>query len=140
MKAIISKKDNQKTSPNHRGTQQLVRLQFRHPAAKSVFVAGEFNDWHPGASEMVSLPGGLWAKELTLEPGIYEYRFVVDGVWTSDPNNGETRLNPFGEANSVLRVKATENKTAGEAAGKAERPKKLLLDRPVASSSRLAAS
>src|SRR6185295_11498976 len=140
MKAIISERSNQKLTPKLPGTQQVVRLQFRNPTAKSVFVAGEFNDWHPGASEMVSLPGGLWAKELTLEPGIYEYRFVVDGVWITDPKNAESRANPFGETNSVLRVKTPENKKAGEAATKPEFPRKLLLDRPVASNARVGAS
>lgn len=140
MKGIISGKSNQQSTSKLLETQQVVRLQFRNPTAKSVFVAGEFNEWHPGASEMVLLQGGLWAKELTLQPGSYEYRFVVDGVWTADPKNAETRPNPFGEANSVLRVKAPEGKTAGEMTDEPKLPRKLPLDRQVASSSRLAAS
>jgi len=45
---------------------------------------------------------GKWFKELTLHPGVYEYRFVVDGQWQADPNNMECVANPFGESNSLL--------------------------------------
>ena len=55
---------------------------------------------------MVPLGEGRWGKELMLEPGTYEYRLVVDGEWTTDPNCGECAPNPFGTANSVLRVAA----------------------------------
>jgi hypothetical protein len=54
----------------------------------------------------VPLGDGKWAKELTLPDGRYEYRFVVDGAWVSDPNAREAAPNPFGTANSVLRVEA----------------------------------
>lgn len=84
--------------------EQRVRLEFRNPTANSVFVAGSFNDWHPAASEMIDLGNGHWIKELTLKPGVYEYRFVADGVWITDPACPETSLNPFGTNNSVLRV------------------------------------
>ena len=83
---------------------QSVRLEFIHPAAKSVSVAGTFNDWRPGATEMVSVGDGRWLKELVLPSGVYEYRLVVDVEWLPDPLARETRPNPFGGLNSVLRV------------------------------------
>lgn len=83
---------------------KLSRIEFTHPAAQSVNIAGTFNDWHPGATEMIALGGGRWAKELTLPPGIYEYRLVVDGEWMADPNAPECVANPFNGMNSVLRV------------------------------------
>ena len=83
---------------------QSVRLEFIHLAAKSVSVAGTFNDWRPGATEMVSLGDGRWLKELVLAPGVYEYRLVVDGKWMLDPKASETAPNPYGEMNSVLKV------------------------------------
>jgi len=69
-----------------------------------VNVAGSFNDWRPEATPMVSLGGGSWMKELTLPPGVYEYRFVVDSEWMPDPQAAETTPNPFGGVNSVIRV------------------------------------
>jgi hypothetical protein len=88
---------------------------------------------------MVHLQGDLWAKELTLQPGKYEYRFIVDDVWTTDPKNAESTANPFGETNSILRVNTPENKIAGGAAARPELHQKPLLDRPAASSVRLGA-
>ena len=67
-------------------------------------MAGTFNDWRPEATPMVSMGDGRWIKELTLPPGVHEYRIVVDGEWMPDPLASETTPNPFGGVNSVLRV------------------------------------
>jgi 1,4-alpha-glucan branching enzyme len=83
-----------------------VRLETYQPEAIDVCVAGSFNNWQPEATPMVPLGNGKWAKELTLPDGEYEYRFVVDGAWVSDPQAKQTAPNPFGSANSVLRVQA----------------------------------
>lgn len=83
-----------------------VHLEFTASEAKSVGIAGTFNDWHPGVSPMIPLGNGRWAKELTLLPGDYEYCLVVDGEWRPDPQAGATVANPFGGLNSVLRVAA----------------------------------
>jgi hypothetical protein len=53
---------------------------------------------------MVALGAGRWMKELTLPPGVYEYRIVADGAWMADPLARETSPNPFGGLNSVLKV------------------------------------
>ena len=98
-------KRNKRHKANRNGSaNQSVRLEFIHATAKSVSVAGTFNDWRPGATEMVSVGDGRWLKELVLAPGAYEYRLVVDGEWMPDPRASETASNPFGEDNSVLRV------------------------------------
>jgi hypothetical protein len=47
---------------------------------------------------------GFWKAVLHLEPGEYEYRFIVDGVWIKDPNNTDSVLNEFGQENSLLIV------------------------------------
>ena len=53
---------------------------------------------------MVAMPDGRWLKELALPPGRYEYRFVVDGVWTDDPAAAELVDNGFGGRNAILNV------------------------------------
>lgn len=83
---------------------RLVRIEFHHPTARLVSIAGTFNDWHPSASEMIALGAGRWAKDLMLPPGTHEYRLVADGEWMSDPEAAESVANPFGGTNSVLRV------------------------------------
>jgi hypothetical protein len=39
-----------------------------------------------------------------LKSGQYEYRYVVDGVWTNDPASPPSAPNPYGERNSILKV------------------------------------
>jgi 5'-AMP-activated protein kinase regulatory beta subunit len=81
-----------------------IRIEFHHPTASAISIAGTFNDWRPEVTPMVSLGQGCWFKELVLEPGSYEYRLVVDGQWMPDPRVAETKPNPFGGTNSVLKV------------------------------------
>lgn len=45
-----------------------------------------------------------WGKGLTLKPGTYEYRLVVDGRWMPDPHADHGVVNEFGERNSLLTV------------------------------------
>lgn len=105
MKTTAKKKRN----PGENSTASRVRLELTHPTAKTVCVAGTFNGWGPTATEMVNLGKGRWVKELTLPPGQYEYRLVVDGEWIADPKAKETAPNPFGGLNSVLKVPPSAN-------------------------------
>lgn len=65
---------------------------------------------------MVALGNGRWVKELTLPPGRYEYRFVIDGQWVDDPKATEFVSNPHGGQNAVLIV---ESPLEGQAIGQA---------------------
>ena len=53
---------------------------------------------------MIHMGDGVWVKELSLPPGNYEYRMVVDGEWIPDPWTDNYVPNPFGGINSVLKV------------------------------------
>jgi hypothetical protein len=48
--------------------------------------------------------GAGWKASVSLSPGRYEYRFVVDGQWVSDPKARESATNDFGSTNSVVVV------------------------------------
>ena len=77
-----------------------------YPRAKSVQVAGDFNNWQPEKTPMQKVgDSGVWQTKLKLPFGQYRYRLVVDGQWQQDPYNEMTELNPFGEFNSVIEVK-----------------------------------
>ncbi|MBN1827393.1 MAG: alpha-glucosidase C-terminal domain-containing protein [Candidatus Eisenbacteria bacterium] len=72
---------------------------------RSVSVAGEWNDWNPGADILSDPDGdGVYETTLSLAPGRYEYKFVVDGQWYPDPNAAESTPDPYGGNNSVLTV------------------------------------
>ena len=53
--------------------------------AVSVGVAGEFSNWR--ILPMAKDSDGKWSMVLKLKPGIYGYKFVVDGDWRLDPKN-----------------------------------------------------
>jgi chromosome partitioning protein len=77
----------------------------RFEGAGKVLIAGDFNNWSPMASPMASETPGLWVTKLPLFPGRYRYRFIVDGRWTTDPNNTYVEANQFGELNNVVEVR-----------------------------------
>jgi 1,4-alpha-glucan branching enzyme len=98
---------NHDNAPAHRtpDPQRVpVRFEFVDPTATTVSIAGTFNEWKPESKALHSSGEGHWWKETTLEPGTYEYCFVVDGKWVPDPLSRETVPNPFGGRNSVLKV------------------------------------
>ncbi len=81
----------------------VARLAYRAPLARQVAVAGDFNAWNPEASRMRRGPGGVWTLEIPLRAGArYQYRFVVDGRWTTDPEAPATVEDGFGGVNAVL--------------------------------------
>ena len=99
----MKKNGNSKMNGNGQTTQTL-RVEFSHPTAKAVAIAGTFNDWRPDASQMVAVGDGCWLKELVLSPGTYEYLLVADGQWLPDPSAQQNVPNPFGGVNSLLTV------------------------------------
>lgn len=75
------------------------------PGAHDVKLAGDFNSWVPDR-EVFSLKedGGVWKKFVLLQPGSYQYKFVVDDEWREDPNNGLTVQDSLGGQSSVVMV------------------------------------
>lgn len=77
---------------------------FHHDEAKSVSLAGDFNDWNAATSSLDKDGEGLWQTEIAAPPaGIYNYKFVVNGErWVEDPSNGMKAADNHGGLNSVL--------------------------------------
>ena len=84
---------------------EAVKFVTLYPRANSVQIAGDFNSWQPQKTALNPTQDGKWELALSLAPGKYRYRMVVDGQWQADPYNEHLELNPFGEYNSVLEVK-----------------------------------
>lgn len=74
------------------------------PEATEVYVAGDFNNWKNNQYKMRKFKTGLHKKSVKLKPGRYEYRFVVDGHWWTDPDNSQRCQGGFGEDNSVIEI------------------------------------
>ena len=72
------------------------------PEAATVYLVGDFNHWAEGKDKMRKTKDGSHKKSIKLKPGRYEYRFVVDGHWWTDPLNDNRCSSPFGSDNSVL--------------------------------------
>jgi 1,4-alpha-glucan branching enzyme len=87
----------------------LVRLVVVRPDARIVQAAGDFNGWNPTQTPLEQTSDGAWTVTLPLEPGRYEYSFVVDGEqWIGDPFAAEQSDDGFGSRNAVLEVRAPE--------------------------------
>jgi 1,4-alpha-glucan branching enzyme len=78
-----------------------ARFELMSRLAHEVCLAGDFNQWNPTALRLQRHERGRWTVDVPLLPGTYEYLFVVDGTWETDPN-AETVPNAFGTLNSVI--------------------------------------
>lgn len=78
---------------------------FKAAQARSVKLAGDFTDWEKFPVEMKASEDGAWATVLSLEPGEYAYRFIVDGEWQDDPQCTRRVTNPFGSQNAVVEIR-----------------------------------
>ncbi len=85
-------------------TPEGVRFLAEFPRADEVLVTGSFNDWSAQGTAMSRREDGRWECLLPVQPGAYQYRFIVDGVWIPDPHNERQTTNEFGGSNSLLQV------------------------------------
>jgi 1,4-alpha-glucan branching enzyme len=84
-----------------------VRFEAEFAGAGRVCLAGTFNDWDPEARRLKRVRKGepLFLAVLDLEPGVYEYKYVVDGEWVCAPSAPQVE-NEHGTRNSVVTVQA----------------------------------
>ena len=100
------------TIAHQRQAHQPTIFACRAPTAREVFLAGSFNRWEPRKLAMHKDRDGNWKTALQLQPGRYEFKFVVDGKWCCDPENAEACRegasyvpNPFGSMNCLVEVR-----------------------------------
>jgi 1,4-alpha-glucan branching enzyme len=79
---------------------------LKAPEARFVSVCGQFNGWQPEAAPMTRRADGTWETSLTLRPGRYQYKFVVDGNWIHDPTAKVNVPNEHQSLNSVIEIHA----------------------------------
>ena len=83
-----------------------VNFEITAPQAKRVAITGDFKKWDKNGIPLKKDKGGLWKVKMQLRPGRYEYKFIVDENWITDPNNNQTAMNAFGSLNSVKELVA----------------------------------
>ncbi len=83
---------------------QMVVLTFSDIDCNRLQLAGDFNDWIPDRDVETRNVNGHWQKVFTAEPGVYEYRLLIDGKWQADPTNPSEVPNEIGGINSLLQV------------------------------------
>jgi len=95
------KKSNGNTGTKMKILTKKVSFEFFAPEAQEVYLTGDFNNWDTIANPMKKDKKGTWKKTLSLKPGRYEYRFLVDCNWENDPSCYGCVPNEFGSQNCV---------------------------------------
>lgn len=86
---------------------EVVYVQFKleAPEAKSVAVAGDFNEWVPEVMLADPDGDGVWVGRLKLAPGVHKYMYVIDGNhWITDPHAERYTEDGFGRQNAVIAI------------------------------------
>ncbi len=98
----------QESNPKPKRTKKLnlrkAEFEYYAPSARAVHLAGTFNDWNIEECILKRDSAGKWKVTLSLPPGRYEYRYLVDGVWENDQRPVECVPNAFGSWNCVVTV------------------------------------
>lgn len=83
------------------GEPASVTFRLKYGAADSVAVIGDFSNWQP-------IPlvrhEAVWSAEVTVEPGLYHFGFLVDGKWHIPENAPGKVTDEFGRMNATLVV------------------------------------
>jgi len=92
------------TTDFSQNTKVEVKFEFRSTTAKEVLDTGSFIGWSPQGERLQKGEGDIWSVLLKIEPGYYQYKFIVDGNWIPDPQN-EWKINDGGDNfNSLIKV------------------------------------
>jgi len=80
-----------------------VVFEWRY-GGKNVYLTGSFSQWRVKKRMSPESQEGVYRLKLSLSPGIYEYKFIVDGIWKHDPLQS-TVYDGFSGKNNIIEVK-----------------------------------
>ena len=88
----------------------VVRFNYQPPGrVKKIYLAGNFNGWNPSNNDYLLSDedgDGIYSITIELEPGTYQYKFVIDSRWTKDPHAPGSHPDGFGGQNGKFEVPA----------------------------------
>ncbi|RPI79550.1 MAG: glycoside hydrolase [Desulfobacteraceae bacterium] len=91
-----------------KGKKKKVTFNLTAPEAGRVYLAGDFNEWKGDVTPLKPQKNNgaatEWRTILQLQPGTYQYRYIVDGEWRNDPLSRERAPNEFGTFNDIVKV------------------------------------
>lgn len=93
-----------KSAPATAHRLKKVMLAAKLGDARQVLLTGDFNGWNGNPLPLKPAADGTWSVTLSLPPGEYQYRLLVDGQWRDHPEAKRRVPNPFGTENCVLVV------------------------------------
>lgn len=83
-----------------------VRVSFELPSclwADRIYLVGDFNGWDQTATPMRQERDGIWRAVIDLPRGqSFEFRYLIDGQWTSDFHADGFTQNTYGDCNSIV--------------------------------------
>lgn len=80
-----------------------VQLELNDKGYDEVKIKGEMNSWNSNVTTVMKKEG-KWIAEMMLNPGKYQYKYIVDGIEINDPSNQDSVSNGIGGFNSVLSI------------------------------------
>lgn len=89
-----------------------VTFYFEAENVNNVVVSGSMNDW--STDWTMTKDGNVFSYTTTISEGTYQYKYIVDGTWMTDPFNTETADDGAGNTNSTFTVTATTEGTSTE--------------------------
>jgi len=87
-----------------RARTRSIAVRTTAPRAGDVRISGDFTGWTLAGIPLWDEGNGSWWTLLSLDPGVYEYRMVINGDW-ADHDEARIRVsNPYGGENCILTV------------------------------------
>jgi len=97
------------TSSDINVTFQVDMSQADSISAQGIHIAGGFQGWDPGATEMTHIGGGIYSFDTVLQSGSYhEYKFINHNTWAGSENvpwycnNNGSRFLTVPESDTIL--------------------------------------
>jgi 1,4-alpha-glucan branching enzyme len=82
-----------------------IEFRLYKPGASLVSLVGDFNHWNPEDDLLAKGRDGIWRVRKKLFPGVYRYKFIIDGEWLPDTYNSESASDDTGEVCSIIEIK-----------------------------------